>query len=464
MIYTQVSDWTLTSKPSDPKEKADISGARHFNYRVMSEQYFLEALRAGHGFCPLHRDVHQADQARTNIIVYDFDHNTTPLDEFIKGLNIRPSYTYYSFSNGKDGQYRYRLIYQLAECITGSEYDAVHQHIAEANGWQQAPRTGDQTNTYDPLARNQYFFSGTSISYYPNNIIYEYNTHTQPKPAPKSEKRPRQTQAKKARHDGDEYTQYKYFSDSFVAKIYEFIPSPYAIRFNYITHTPLPEVNADTPIIEYPADYIETPRKFVFDPLKKSYGIAKYRDGENRHKKLFVTGIIIRKLNPDLTPIHLLKALLREFTLYYDNSDDKYTMPRLLAIADAVLDADVSIELKRWRKPKYIVNPKYCAKHLLTKRQVVGQQNGIRQAEERAKRYEDISKYYDPTETDNTNLLRLKQKGIKCSRNTLTAFKHLYGYTQGREQANPQGRDSTQQQQLMMPDIAEGVKKMLRGG
>ena len=472
MIYTQLSDWTLTSKPTDPREKADISGARHFNYKVMSEKYFLQALQEGHGFCPLHRDQDQADTTLTNLIVFDFDHNTQPLDSFVEGLTIKPTYTYYSFSNGKDGQYRYRLIYQLAECITGYQYDAAHNYIATANEWKPA-KGDDNLNKYDPLARNQYFFSGTSISYYPNNII-EY-THTQPKPAqprehhqpapkpaPKSEKRPR--------HDGDEYTQYKYFSDSFVKNIYEHIPSPYAIRYNYITHSPLPEVDADTPIILYPKDYIETPRKYAYDPLKKSYGIAKYRDGENRHKKLFVTGIILRKLNPDLTSIHLLKALLREFTLYFDNTDGKYTMPRLLAIADAVLDADITIELKRWRKPKYIVNPKYCAKHLLTKRQVVGEQNGIRQAAERDKRYEDISKYYDPTETDNSNLLRLRQKGIKCSRNTLTAFKHLYGYTQGREQANPQGstqaqgRDSTQQQQPMMPDIAECVKKMLRGG
>jgi len=462
MIHTQLSDWTYTRKPTDPTEKARISGEAHFHYRELSEEAFYDALQEGHGFCPLSRDQAQADQAITNIITFDFDHNTTPLPAFVEGLSIKPTYTYYSFSNGKDGQYRYRLIYELSECITGSQYDAAHQYIAQANGWKPATK-GDTINRYDPLSRNQYYFSGTEITYFPDNIINEY-THTatashskpqgKPKPAPKSEKRPR--------HDGDQYTQFKHFPDSFVAKIYEYIPSPYAIRYNYITHTPLPEVDADTPIIEYPADYIETPRKFVFDPLKKSYGIAKYRDGENRHKKLFITGIILRRLNPDLTSIHLLKALLREFTLYFDNTDGKYTMPRLLAIADAVLDADITIELKRWRKPKYIVNPKYCAKHLVTKRQVVGLQNGIRQAEERAKRYEDISKYYDPTETDNTNLLRLKQKGIKCSRNTLTAFKHLYGYTQGREQANPQG--STQQQQPMMPDIAEGVKKMLSGG
>ena len=452
MIYAQLSDWQYTHKPTDPKEKARISGEAHFHYKVMSEHYFLQALEQGHGFCPLHRDQAQADQAITNIIVYDFDHNTTPLPAFVEGLTIKPTFTYYSFSNGKDGQYRFRLIYQLAECITGSEYDAVHQHIAQTNGWMPAPKgEGDNLNTYDPLARNQYFFSGTSISYYPDNII-EYNTHTtapasprkpQGKPTPKAGTTPRQSQ-------------FKYYPDSFVEKIYEYIPSPYAIRFDYLTHTPLPEEDADTPIIEYPANYIETPRKFAYDPLKKSYGIDKYRDGENRHKKLFITGIILRKLNPQLNPIQLLKALLREFTLYYDNSDDKYTMPRLIAIADAVLDADVTIELRKWRKPEYMVNPKYCAKHLVTKRQVVGMQNGIRQAAARADRYSQIALYYDPSETDNTNLLRLKQKGIKCSKNTLTAFKLLYGYTQG--------RDSTQQQQPMMPDIAESVKKMLRGG
>lgn len=458
MIHTQISDWKYDHKPTDKAEKERISGAKHFHYRELSEEAFYDALQAGHGFCPLHRDQAQADTTLTNLIVFDFDHNTQPLDSFVEGLTIKPTYTYYSFSNGKDGQYRYRLIYQLAECITGSQYNAAHQYIAQTNGWKPAPKgEGDNLNTYDPLSRNQYYFSGTGISYYPDNIIIGYNTHTAPasphkpqgKPAPKAGTTPRQSQ-------------FKYYPNSFVEKVYEYIPSPYAVRFNYITHSPLPEVDADTPVIHYPADYIETPRKFGYDPLKKCYTISKYKDGENRHKKLFITGIILRKLNPKLNPIQLLKALLREFTLYYDNSDDKYTMPRLIAIADAVLDADITIELKRWRKPKYIVNPKYCAKHLVTKRQVVGLQNGIRQAEERAKRYADIAQHYDPAKTDAANLLRLKQKGIKCSKNTLTAFKLLYGYTQGREQANPQG--STQQQQPMMPDIAESVKKMLRGG
>ena len=417
MIYTQLSDWTLTSKPTDPKEKAVISGKQHFHYRELSEEHFINALKTGHGFCPLHRDIHQADTSHTNIIVYDFDHSTIPLPAFVEGLALKPTFSYYSFSNGKDGQYRYRLIYQLAECITGSEYDAAHRYIATANHWQQAPRTGDPTNKYDPLSRNQYYFSGSDVTYYPNNIINEY-THTQPKG---SRGAARQTKPKGTK--SQEYTKYKHFPDSFVDNIDEYISSPYDIKFNYLTHTKLPETDADTPIIPYPSNYIETPRKFAYDPQKKSYGICHFRNGENRHKKLFITGIILRKLNPKLTPIQLLKALLREFYLYYDNSDDKYTMPRLLAIADAVLDADITIELKRWRKPKYIVNPRYCSKHLVTKRQVCGMVNAKMRREAT---FANILEHYDPQKSDIENLNTLRKKGVKVSQRTLTFFKSYY--------------------------------------
>lgn len=187
----------------------------------MSEKYFLQALQAGHGFCPLHRDQDQADTTLTNLIVFDFDHNTQPLDSFVEGLTIKPTYTYYSFSNGKDGQYRYRLIYQLAECITGSQYDAAHNHIAQANGWKPATK-GDQTNKYDPLARNQYFFSGTDIEFYPNNIIKEY-THTQPKPA----QAPTAKRAKKARQTPADTPTTAYFTEEFKRNYGRLTPHAY---------------------------------------------------------------------------------------------------------------------------------------------------------------------------------------------------------------------------------------------
>lgn len=489
MIYTQVSDWTYTHKPSDPREKARISGSEHFNYKVMSEKYFLQALQEGHGFCPLHRDQAQADQAITNIIVYDFDHNATPLPAFVEGLTIKPTYTYYSFSNGKDGQYRYRLIYQLAECITGSEYDAAHQYIAQTNGWKPASK-GDTINRYDPLARNQYFFSGTDLKYYPDNIIYEY-THTQPKPAPA----PTAKRVIKARQNPADTTT-TYFGDEFKHNFGRLSPHAFTQltaegSVYYATHTPLPMVDADTPTIQYPKDYIETPRRLFWDAANHTHFVKKWTDGEARHRKIYMAGIILRKLNPQLSPDELLFAVCQEFATYYSNDDNKYTTADLIHIVECVLSADTGRELGKWKRKGYIVNGIYCEKHGTSKRAVVGQQNGIRQAAERAKRYEDISKYYDPTETDNTNLLRLKQKGIQCSLRTLKRYKVDYGYTEPTqapketpiEQApapKPKEKHPTTptkdapQQPMMQPNYAfdrmtdtetiESVKKMLRRG
>lgn len=497
MIYTQLSDWQYTHKPTDPKEKARISGEAHFHYRELSEEHFLQALRDGHGFCPLSRDQAQADQARTNIIVYDFDHSTTPLDEFIKGLSIKPAFTYYSYSNGRDGQFRYRLIYELSECITGSEYDAAHQHIAQANGWKPATK-GDPTNKYDPLARNQYFFSGTSISYYPDNIINEY-THTQHKPAPAPT-------AKKARQTPADTTT-TYFTDDFIKNFGRLTPHAFTQlqqegSVYYITHTPLPQVDADTSIIVYPKDYIETPRRLYWDSVNHTHFVKKWTDGEQRHRKLYMAGIIIRKLNPKLSPDELLFATAQEFATYYDNTDKKYTTGDIIRIVERVLSADTGRELSRWKHKGYIVNGQYCDRHGISKRQVVGEQNGIRQAAERDKRYEQIARYYDPTETDNKNLLTLHNAGIKCSIRTLKRYKQAYGYSTQAPKAEPAPKETpieqappkaepapapkpkekhptappreTPQQPTMTPNYAfdrvmdtetiEGIKKMLRRG
>lgn len=493
MIHTQISDWTLTSKPTDPKEKADISGARHFNYRELPEEHFLQALREGHGFCPLHRDLAKADTSQTNIVVYDFDHSTIPLPAFVEGLNLKPTYTYYSFSNGKDGQYRYRLIYQLADTIKGYQYDAAHNYIATANGWKPATK-GDTINTYDPLSRNQYFFSGTSISYHPDNIIIYENTHTQPKAQPAPAPTTARHQPRQTKPQADTPTT-AYFTDEFKQNFGRLTPHAFTLLQQegsvfYLTHTPLPEVDADTPTIQYPKDYIETPRRLFWDAANHTHFVKKWRDGEARHRKLYMAGIILRKLNPQLSPDELLFAVCQEFATYYSNDDKKYTTADVIHIVERVLDADTGRELSRWKHKGYIVNGQYCDRHGISKRQVVGEQNGIRQAAERAKRYEQIAEHYDPDKTDAANLLTLHKAGIKCSSRTLKRYKQAYGHsTQAPHKAEPTPKPKakptpkekhptppreTPHQPTMTPNYAfdlmtdtetiESIKKMLRRG
>ena len=480
MIHTQLSDWTLNSKPADPKEKARISGAEHFHYKVMSEHYFLQALQEGHGFCPLHRDQAQADQAITNIITFDFDHSTIPLPVFVEGLKIKPSFTYYSYSNGKGGLYRYRLIYVLKDTIGGYQYDEVHQYIANANHWQKCPPhkkdeppTPEMFDTYDPLSRNQYFFSGTSISYYPDNVVQytpaQPREHHQPAPKPAPAKKARQTPA-------DTPTE-TYFTEEYKKNMARLTPHAFTQLQQegsvfYIDHTPLPQVDADCPIIEYPANYIETPRRLWWDAANHTHFVKKWTDGEKRHRKLYMAGIIIRRLNPQLSPDELLFACAQEFSTYYDNTDKKYTMAQIIHIVERVLGADVNRELGRWKHKGYIVNGQYCDRHGISKKQVVGQQNGRRKTAEKDAKYEQIAEHYDPDKTDAQNLLTLHKAGIKCSARTLTFFKWVYGYSSPAAPKAQPANDAPQHpitpnlsfDRVYTDTDAEGIKKMLRRG
>ncbi len=266
----------------------------------------------------------------------------------------------------------------------------------------------------------------------------------------------------------------------------------------YITHTPLPQVDADTSIIVYPKDYIETPRRLYWDSVNHTHYVKKWTDGEQRHRKLYMAGIILRKLNPQLSPDELLFAVCQEFATYYDNTDKKYTTGDIIRIVERVLDADINRELGKWKRKGYIVNGIYCEKYGVSKRSVVGAENGKRNAAERAKRYEQIAEHYDPDKTDAANLLRLKQKGVQCSLRTLKRYKVDYGYTEPTqapketptEQAPPKAEPApapkpkekhptappreTPQQPTMTPNYAfdrvmdtetiEGIKKMLRRG
>ena len=261
------------------------------------------------------------------------------------------------------------------------------------------------------------------------------NTHTQPKPAPA----PTAKRAKKARQTKPQAdTTTTYFGDEFKQNFGRLSPHAFTQlqqegSVYYATHTPLPMVDADSPIIEYPANYIETPRRVWWDNINRAHFIKQWQDGEARHRRIYMAGIIIRKLNPQLSPDELLFAVCQEFATYYSNDDKKYITADFIRIVERVLSADTGRELGRWKHKGYIVNGQYCDRHGITKRQVVGRENGKRKTAEKEAKYEQIARYYDPTETDNKNLLTLHNAGIKCGPRTLSNFKQTYGYTTPKE-------------------------------
>lgn len=79
------------------------------------------------------------------------------------------------------------------------------------------------------------------------------------------------------------------------------------------------------------------------DEIKFS-AVKKLRDGDNRRKKLYIAGLIMKKILPNITFENLLYNLICERTYYYDNSDRVLSNKVLANIARNV----VNIPLERY--------------------------------------------------------------------------------------------------------------------
>ena len=184
----------------------------------------------------------------------------------------------------------------------------------------------------------------------------------------------------------------------------------YEGKYENIMKTPL-ELDEDTPIIQYPDNYYEITRPwYQYDGSTR-----KIKDGENRRKKLFLNGIIRRKINPNITIENLLYNLVWEFENYYINNGNAITKNDLYKIASNVFEYADDREINKG-KPRYksFVNPKFCKKYNMTPKQVMG---NIRNK----KQY--IGEFYDPSLTDEDNLKIMKEYGLDISIITLKRWR-----------------------------------------
>ena len=129
----------------------------------------------------------------------------------------------------------------------------------------------------------------------------------------------------------------------------------------------------------------------------------KIKDGERRRMKLFLNGIIRRKINPSITFENMLYNLVFEFENYYINNGNKITKRDIWYIAENVMKAEV-IE-SSLGKPRYKskVNDLYRLKHNLSRQQVWGMVRNKSQY---------IGEFYDPSLTDKENLKVMNEYGF----------------------------------------------------
>lgn len=213
-----------------------------------------------------------------------------------------------------------------------------------------------------------------------------------------------------------EITDKEFMDDVLKLKPMELIDK-YRDKYRYFTHSELEFSNGYALI---PNDYQEIYRSWKTESFTKSNGdsvniqaVRKLRDGDGRKKKLYIAGLIMKKILPTITYEHLLFNLLCERYYYYDNSDGELNIRRMKEIAKNVINKPIEeISLNSKEKRKFKVDKSFCAEHGITANQM---KNIVR----KQLNDEKIGNLYDCSMSLADNLKALKDMGVRVAKSKL---------------------------------------------
>ena len=360
----------------------------------------------------------------SSFVSIDIDHTQVDMNTMVDGLVYKPTLSYTSCSNGQDGKYSYRLIYFFNDEInsTGEYANYVHTLLA-AN---QIPI--DEIDKRSIKASQYYNGNGCgNINLNIYNIVYDkidFNDYYKDYYSNTSSESINITHIHTPTTimTYDDTFKDKQFEVDFWSMKMEDILVKYLDVYPNIEHTPLPEVSDDTPYIMFPSDYIEIRRYWT----SKDGGRAiKLKDKEGRRRKLFINGIIRRRINPNITFDNLLYNLLYELVYYVSNYDAEniIDMREIYNITRSVMKADLSrSDGMKGTSRKFMVNPNYCAKHGVSRKKA-------RVIASKSISGNRIGELYDCSKTDKENLEQMKQQGLEISLVTLKRWRKENGIT-----------------------------------
>ena len=192
----------------------------------------------------------------------------------------------------------------------------------------------------------------------------------------------------------------------------------YRTKYRYFTHT---ELHYQDGYALIPSDYQEIFRQTYMDSFIKDNGdeikfsvVKKLRDGDNRRKKLYIAGLIMKKILPSITFEHLLYNLICERTYYYDNSDRVLSNKVLANIARNVVNTPlekIQLQSKR-KKRKFCVDKSYCAMLGISP-------NAMKNKVRKMLKDEEIGNAYDCSLSIAENLAAFKEMDISVGKSKL---------------------------------------------
>lgn len=193
-------------------------------------------------------------------------------------------------------------------------------------------------------------------------------------------------------------------------------------------------------------DYYIIPKKYIcYDKENKTKLYGKWLDGENRHTKIYTTGVILRRLNPEATADDLLREIVSILLTYYDICDPdkslKFTKRTILQLMESVMKADLDREMKKVKHSSFHVSDTYCKKNRVSKNEVVLRILSEKKAEVKEAKYSEIDYFYEHNLAWNDGrkitieqwVSILNENGIELSKATFNRYLKERGYSRNKK-------------------------------
>ena len=113
-----ISDRCYDHKPTPEDYKAMT-----FHVENINADELLDRIREGYSICHVFKDNRRKKDKfmYTNAVFIDVDDSTVSMEELVNDCDLKPTIAYTTFSDGRNGLHRFRIIYVFGESIKSEE-------------------------------------------------------------------------------------------------------------------------------------------------------------------------------------------------------------------------------------------------------------------------------------------------------------------------------------------------------
>lgn len=379
---------SISTKAYSDKNLIKWNSVEYQRQSITVEEFAL-LIKEGYCFCHSFKtngilfglsEKKDANFLSADMVFVDIDDSDIVMNDYVGRLSKKPTLYYTTPNNHTEKsnyKYRFRLCYLFCLPIyTVETYHSLYDGIAESirkdiqdvEIKDNCGRTPSQQFSGNAKAECELYvtdnvFSHSDFPYQSNNVSFSSSLSIS-----------NGNLSNSAKKDDDTVIGVKdliiadksFISDINTLSPYDLIDK-YRTKYRYFTHT---ELHFQDGYALIPSDYQEIYRQTYMDSFIKNNGdeikfsaVKKLRDGDNRRKKLYIAGLIMKKILPNITFENLLYNLICERTYYYDNSDRVLSNKVLANIARNVVNIPlekIQLQSKR-KKRKFCVDKSYCA-------------------------------------------------------------------------------------------------------